>query len=91
MALVLGQATVGTAATVKVCTVPAGPFSLTLLAGATAGVFVGTGTATTVTTGAFIPASGQVQYTGFPTASGASIYAAAGTATTLSYHLCTTF
>ena len=89
MALVLGQGTAGTAATF-ITTVPPGPYHLTLVTGGTA-VAIGTSTTTTLTNGALIPANGSVVYTGFTGATGAILYgiSANGTATTVSYHLCT--
>lgn len=88
MALVLGQATVGTTASF-VTAVPAGPFMLTLVAGSASAVAVGSSTAVTVDNGALIPAGGSVSYQGFTGSSGAQLWAAAGAASSLSYHLCT--
>jgi hypothetical protein len=95
MSLDLGQVAVGTASSIKVCTVPSSSYFLTLVAGTAASVSVGavavgaSGTVVTVSNGAIIPASGSVMYGGFAGSAAADIYAAASSPTTLSYHLCT--
>jgi hypothetical protein len=92
MSLVLGQVTVGTAATF-ITTVPPGPFALTLVAGTASSVAISTtnnGTMTTFSSGAVINANSFVQYAGFAESAGAALYGvtSAGTST-VSYHLST--
>lgn len=87
MALDLGQVTVGGTA-VTVLRVPPGPFTLELVASGTA-VAVGTSTLVTVSTGALVGTTSTVTYAGYPTSSGATLYAISSGAATLSYHLCT--
>jgi hypothetical protein len=92
MALVLGQVTVGTAATF-ITAVPSGPYALTLMTSGTAVAIstnTGIGTISTFLTGALINANSYVQYDGFPGSTGTSLYGTVGSGTTtVSYHLCT--
>ena len=88
MSLILGQTLVGTTATF-ITTVPPGAFALTLVTGGSA-VAIGTGTAVTFSTGALINVTAFVQYQGFPSATGTSIYGVTATGSaTVSYHLST--